>query len=119
MTADRIEIRGLEVDAHIGVPEEERSNPQRLLLDVSLTPRRSFSAMPDSIAATVDYQAVCQRLKALATEHPRQLIETLADDAAETVLREFAVAAVEITIRKFILPDTEFVAVHCRRGRAG
>ncbi|HEY8900332.1 MAG TPA: dihydroneopterin aldolase [Chthoniobacterales bacterium] len=115
MSGDWIEIRGLEVDTHIGVPETERATPQRLLVDVRLKPPRRFSEMPDSIAATVDYFALAQRIVSLAAEHSRRLIETLADDIADMVMRETAVQCVEVSVRKFILPNAEFVAVHCTR----
>jgi dihydroneopterin aldolase len=115
---DWIEIRGLQVKAHIGVPEAERAEAQDLLVDLRLQPLRSFSSMPDSLAATVDYFAVSQRVVSLAAERPRQLIETLADEIAGTLIREFALARVDASIRKFILPNTEFVAVHCSRTRA-
>lgn len=117
MTHDWIEIRGLQVESRIGVPDTERAEPQRLLVDVRMQPLRSFSTMPDEISATVDYFAVSERIKSLAATRPRQLIETLADEVADTVLRGFAVDRVEVTIRKFILPDTEHVAVHCVRER--
>jgi len=112
-----IEIRGLEIAAHIGVPDEERAAPQRLLVDLHLHPLRDFSRMPDAIDATVDYFTVTQRVIALAAGRPRQLLETLADEIATTVLREFALQRVAVTVRKFILPNTEFVAVHCARER--
>jgi dihydroneopterin aldolase len=114
---DWIEIRGLEIAAHIGVPDEERAAPQLLLVDLHLHPLRDFSRMPDAIDATVDYFAVTQRVLALADERPRQLLETLTDEIATTVLREFALRRVEVTVRKFILPNTECVAVHCTRER--
>ncbi len=117
MSGDWIEIRGLEVDALVGVPDSERAEPQRLLVDLRLRPRREFSRMADSLEATVDYFAISQRVVALAAERPRRLIETLADEIAATVLRESAVRGVEVTVRKFILPNTEFVAVHCARER--
>ena len=117
MNGDWIEIRGLQIDAHIGVPEVERAEPQRLLVDVRMLPLRDFARMPDSLDATVDYFAVAQRLVALASERPRQLIETLADELATAVLREYAVRRVEVSVRKFILPNAEFVAVHCARER--
>lgn len=116
---DEIEIRGLEVFPRIGVPAEERAEPQRLLVDLRLAPRRSFATMPDEIAATVDYFALSQRVVDLAAARPRQLIETLAEEIAGFVLREFAVQRVDVTVRKFILPNTEHVAVRCRRERTG
>jgi dihydroneopterin aldolase len=117
MSGDWIEIRGLQIDAHIGVPEAERAEAQRLLVDVRMQPLRGFARMPDALDATVDYFAVAQRLVALASERPRQLIETLAEELATAVLREYAVRRVEVSVRKFILPNAEFVAVHCVRER--
>lgn len=117
MPDDWIEVRGLKVAARIGVPDAERAEPQGLLIDLRLRPVRGFSQMPDAIEATVDYFAVAQRVTALSAERPRRLIETLAGEIAETVLREFAVRCIEVTVRKFILSDTEFVAVHCARQR--
>ncbi len=117
MDADWIEIRGLRVTAHIGVPEAERAEKQQLLVDLRLQPLRNFSRMADSLGATVDYFSVAQRITALAAERSRQLIERLADDIASMVLKEFAVRRVEVTVRKFILPETEHVAVHCARER--
>lgn len=117
MEADWIEIRGLRVSTRIGVPEAERSEPQSLLIDLRMRPLRNFSRMQDSIEATVDYFAVSQRIVAIAAGQPRQLIERLADDVAATVLKEFAVRRVEVTVRKFILPETEYVAAHCVRER--
>ncbi len=117
MEHDWIEIRGLQITTHIGVPDDERAAPQELLVDVRMRPLRNFSRMPDAIGSTVDYFAVTQRIVALAAEKPRQLIERLADDIAGAVLKEFAVRRIEVTVRKFILPNTEHVAVHCVRER--
>jgi 7,8-dihydroneopterin aldolase/epimerase/oxygenase len=117
MTDDFIEIRGLEIDPHIGVPDAERASPQRLLVDLRLQPQRDFSRMADAIGATVDYFALAQRVVTVAAGRPRLLIETLADELATTVLREFALRRVEVTVRKFILPNAEFVAAHCGRER--
>ncbi len=114
---DTIEIRGLRVSTRIGVPDAERSKPQELLVDLTLQPRRGFDTLADHIEATVDYHAVVIRIEALAAERERQLIETFADEIATTVLREFAVTRVEVGIRKFILPQTEWVGVRCVRER--
>jgi FolB domain-containing protein len=117
VNSDWIEIRGQRVSTHIGVPDAERAAAQEVLVDLRLVPLRNFSRMPDDIAVTVDYFAVSQRVAVVAAEKPRQLIECLADDIASMVLREFAVRRVAVTVRKFILPDTEHVAVQCERER--
>lgn len=108
-------IKGLEVRAHVGVPDKERSKEQKLLVDLTITPAREFAEMEDQLERSIDYQAVSGRIIARAAERPRKLIETLASDIAATVLHEFGARAVIVEVRKFILPDTEYVAVRCER----
>lgn len=116
MDSERIiEISGLEVSARVGVPEEERSTPQRLLLDLRFASVDQPCDLGDDITRTVDYHAVSLRVVALARERPRKLIETLADEIAAALLSEFRLRWIEITVRKFILPRTEWVAVSVRR----
>jgi phosphoglycolate phosphatase len=116
--ADRIELRRLQVECHIGVPAEERAMPQTLALNVVLEPLGGFEDLADDIGKTVDYHAVALELAALAGERPRQLIETLAVEMAEWLLASYPLAAVEVEIEKRILPQTEYVGVSVRRERA-
>jgi dihydroneopterin aldolase len=113
--ADTIEIRKLRVSTHIGVPDEERVEPQELRLSVVMTPSSGFDDLDDDIAWTVDYYAVAKELQALAAERPRCLIETLALDCARHLLEKHPLRRVEIVVEKFILPDTECVAVRVVR----
>jgi dihydroneopterin aldolase len=114
---DTIEIRKLRVSTHIGVPDAERAEPQELLVSVVMSPVSGFEDLDDDIAWTVDYYAVAQELKALAAERPRCLIETLALDFARHLLEKHPLRRVEILVEKFILPDTECVAVRVVRER--
>ena len=111
---NEIVITGLRVATRIGVPEEERASLQDVEIDLRIGAPVSFDAMGDDIHSTVDYAAVCFRIERLAAEKPRALIETLAQEAGHTVVSEFGVPWVEVEIRKFILPQTRFVAVKCR-----
>ncbi|CAN5493332.1 hypothetical protein BH09VER1_BH09VER1_42490 [soil metagenome] len=114
---DRIIIHGLRVETHIGVPDAERAAPQQLLINVVLTPLASFDGLNDDIDRTVDYDAAAQRISALASERPRHLIETLADEIARMLITDFPAQSVEVELRKFILPQTDYVAVRCTRHR--
>jgi len=114
---DAILIEQLELTAHIGVPEEERATAQRLTVSLRIEPQRDFEALGDELENAVDYFAVCEAIKALSVAEPRRLIETFAGEIATLVLERFAVGAVEVELRKFILPDTAFVAVKLRRER--
>ena len=112
---DAILISQLELSARIGITEAEREHPQRLTVSLTLFPRRDFSALEDRIANTVDYDAVCSEVRSLSSQTPRHLLETLAQEIARTLLATFPLRAVEVELRKFILPKTEFVAVKIRR----
>jgi 7,8-dihydroneopterin aldolase/epimerase/oxygenase len=115
-TRDVIEIRRLRVQAHIGVPDEERATPQALLVTVRMTPGQGFDGLGDEISRTVDYHAVALEIEALAAAKPRRLIETLAVEIAGHLLKEHPLRHVAVTIEKHILPRTECVAVHLERG---
>ncbi len=116
--ADRIRIESLELVSYIGVPAEERKAAQRLTVSLVLEPIRDFCALEDQIENTVDYFSVCNFVKALSLAGPRHLIETLAQEIAEHLLVRYPLQAVEVELRKYILPDTAFVAVQLRRERA-
>jgi dihydroneopterin aldolase len=113
----QIEIRRLRVQTFIGVPDEERSQPQELRVSVVLEVDLPFAAMGDEIGRTLDYAALAGELQALAAARPRRLIETLAADFAAHALGLAGVAAVEVLVEKFILPETDCVAVRLRRER--
>jgi len=114
---DRILIADLELSSHIGVPAAERAAAQRLTVNLVLEPIRDFSALGDALENTVDYFRVCEEVKALSFARPRRLIETLAEEIASLLLARFAIRTVAVELRKYILPETAFVAVSLTRSR--
>ena len=115
---DTIEIRRLQVHTHIGVPDEERVDPQTLLVTLRMVPTQGFDGLEDEISKTVDYHAVALEIVALAASKPRKLIETLAVEIAGHLLSGHPLEKVFVEIEKHILPDTECVAVRLARSRA-
>ena len=115
MSHDEIQIIGINLPVHIGVPQEERAVLQTVQADVIMQMRCPSEELRDDLASTIDYQAVANRIKLLAAERPRRLIETLAAEIAGCVLLEFGAAAVTVEIRKHILPGVNHVAVRIHR----
>lgn len=115
---DEIRIEELELMARVGVPAEERAQSQRLTVSITLQLPHPFSELGDNLARTIDYAAVCQEVRRFVSERQDKLIETLAHELAEHLLRHFAIAWVELELRKFILPETRYVAVRVARGVA-
>jgi dihydroneopterin aldolase len=114
---DSILISGLELHAHIGVPAAERAAPQRLTISLRLVPTDGFSRLKDDIANTIDYATVSEAVREEAAAKPRRLIETLAEDIAAKLLTEFPLKAVEIDLRKYVLPGAEYASIRIRRER--
>src|SRR5262245_36281491 len=113
--ADTIIIQSLELRTHIGITGEERAEAQRLTVSLKLEPARGFLDLEDRIERTIDYDKVCREIRQLADGRSRNLIETLAEDIARVLLASYPLRAVEVELRKYILPDTEYVAVKIRR----
>ena len=110
-------IKGLKIEAAVGVTAGERDNPQRLEVDAVITPLQTFAAVADEIDRTVDYQAAAQQIAKLARSRPRCLIETLASELAEMLVSEFQAGRAEVEVRKFVVPAADYVAVRCLRER--
>lgn len=114
---DIIRIVDLEVSYHVGVPDAERANPQRLLLTVDMELDFGPAAAADDLSRTIDYYAVSRRLLAFGEGRSWRLIERLAEDVAELVLRDFGPVRVRVEVKKFILPETRHVSVEVVRPR--
>ena len=114
---DTITISDLEVFYSVGVPDEERAKPQRLLLTIEMQHDFSGAASEDELGGTIDYFAVSQRLLKFGDGIHWKLIETLAVDIAQMLLEDFGARAVTVEVKKFILPQARHVAVRLTRHR--
>ena len=115
---DVIRIERIELLAHVGVPDDERSRPQRLTISIAFWPNKSGAELNDDIAQAVNYAAVCAEVRKFVGGRSDKLIETLADKLAFHLLQMFEIRRITIELRKYILPDVEFVSVTVTRERA-
>ena len=118
---DRISLTGLEAHANHGVYAVERERGQLFRVDAVLELDTAPAAAGDDLARTVNYAELAQRLHAVLTGEPVDLLETLAQRLADVCLADALVDAVEITVHK---PEADLgvpfddVAVTIRRARA-
>lgn len=112
---DCIHVEQLEVFARIGVTDNERAAPQRLLLSMTVWPAKDFDSANDEIANTVDYSAVCAATRDFVEARAGRLIETLAGNLAEELLVRFPIRRISIEVRKFVVPNTKYVSVSLTR----
>ncbi len=115
---DRITLNDVEVYYHVGVPDEERSKPQRLMISVELAADFTNAAATDFLATTIDYQGVYERLLHFGEGRTWRLIEKLAVDIANALLAEFATPEVTVEVKKFILKKSRYTSVRATRRRA-
>ena len=108
---DIIHIEELELAVRIGVPDEERQQPQRLTVSITISPRVGFDRLEDQLPNTIDYAAVCGEVKEFVSGRNDKLVETLAEALAARLLRVFPIRQVRLELRKFILPDVKYVGV--------
>ena len=112
---DTITLCDLEVRYRVGVPDEERARPQRLLLTIELDLDVSSAARSDDLTQTINYFAVSRRLLGLGEGREWKLIESLAEEIAGLLLTEYPAEAVRVEVKKFILPETRYVSVRVAR----
>jgi dihydroneopterin aldolase len=106
---EQIRIEQLKVKAHVGVPAEERVEPQRLSLNVVCWPPRT--ELHDELADTINYSTVANAAREIVRRRHYKLIETLAEEIAAELLERFQLRRVAVEVRKFILADAEYVSV--------
>jgi 7,8-dihydroneopterin aldolase/epimerase/oxygenase len=107
----KIKIVDLEVFYCVGVTDEERAKPQRLLLTVEMTYDFSVAAVSDRITKTIDYFAVCQQLLEYGNGRSWKLIEKVAANVADLVKSEFNPESVTVEVKKFVIPQAAYVSV--------
>lgn len=119
--ADRITLTGLRVQANHGVYDHEKRDGQEFVVDVTVWVELAEAARTDKVADTIDYGEMATRVAAIVGGKSRDLIETVATEAAEDLMRwSDALHAAEVTIHKPSAPiplPFDDVAVTVRRSR--
>ena len=113
----KICIVDLEVFYCVGVTDEERATPQRLLLTVEMGFDITSAALSDRIERTIDYYAVAQMLLKYGEGRSWKLLEKLVTNLCDLVLAEFKAQTVSVTVKKFIIPEARYVSVQLAKNR--
>jgi len=114
---DKITVKDLEVDAHIGVTDSERAGLQRLLVSVELECNLAEAGRTDHEYSTTPYDVVADMIRKTAAERPRKLAETLAADIAKIILHRKMAEAVTVEVKKFSVPRSKYVSVQIHRSQ--
>ena len=97
---DKVFIKNLQIDSVIGVYDWERTIRQRLVLDIEMQADNAKAAASDNISDALDYHAISVRLTEFIEQSSFQLIETVAEQCADILQKQFAVKWLKITLNK-------------------
>ena len=114
--ADKLVIRKLAATCRLGVFEWEQTSPQDVWIDLTLEIDAASAARHDDVKDAVDYGRLVTAVKQLVEGKSFRLMETMAEEIAALVLKEFPTPAVEVKITKRALPGIESAAVEITRG---
>jgi 7,8-dihydroneopterin aldolase/epimerase/oxygenase len=120
-TLDKIFVNQMEFYGYHGVFPEETRLGQRFVVDLMVLVDLRKAGETDELEHSVNYGELYQVCKEVVEGKPYKLVEAVAEQIAETVLKQFTLVT-EVTI-KVIKPDPPIpghyrsVAVEITRGR--
>jgi dihydroneopterin aldolase len=99
-SVDSVFLRGLAIETTIGFFEWERHVKQTVVLDLEIPVDCARAAASDDVVDTVDYKAIAKRCIAFVEAAQFHLVETLAHKLATTLLDEFDIAWIRLSVNK-------------------
>lgn len=97
---DIVFLRGLRVEAVIGVWEWEQHIRQVVSLDLEMQTDVRRAAATDSLDSALNYKAIAKRVIAFVADSRFELVESLAEAVARIVVAEFAVPWIRVSVSK-------------------
>ena len=114
-------VRGLALQARLGVHPHEKAAPQRVVIGVELAVEDDAAPSAvggDDMRRVVDYERVVKAARATAASGHTLLVETLAERIAEAALADPRVVRARVTVEKpDAFPDAASVGVMIERIR--
>ena len=99
-TTDRVFLRGLAIQTTIGFIEWERHVKQTVVIDLEIPVDCALAASTDHVTETVDYKSMAKRTIGFVEAADFKLVETLAHTLAMTLLAEFGIEWIKLSVNK-------------------
>ena len=98
--SDKVFLRGLAIETTIGFFEWERLVKQTVVLDMEFPVDCAKAAASDAVRDTTDYKKIAKRTIEFVGESHFHLVETLAHKLAMTLLEEFHLDWIRMSLNK-------------------
>jgi dihydroneopterin aldolase len=109
-------VRDLEILSSIGIYEQEKLKPQRIIVNIDLSVQEGSG--DDDISHVVSYEIIVKKVEAIIAEGHTNLVETLCEKIAATCLKDSRVMAARVRVEKpDIIPNARSVGVEIERSR--
>ena len=107
---DTILIEQIEFYGYHGASDEEQTIGHRYSVDAELWLDTSIAGSRDSLDDTADYGKVVEQIVEIGTKRKFRLVEALAATIAASLLEQFDIEGVRLTVRKLNPPVPAVVA---------
>ena len=97
---DKVYLHGIKLETIIGVWEWERQIKQTLLLDIDIGTDTVTAGRSDSLADTINYQAIAELVMDIAKQNNFALVEALGEAISAKLLSEFPIKWLRLRINK-------------------
>ena len=117
---DKILLKNIILYAHLGVKKEEREVRQKISLDVELSFDLEEAAQRNDLEKTIDYEKVYNLIRERIEAKRYHLLEALAQDIAQEILRSFKIEEVLVRAKKpqvKLAGPLDYTAVEIKRQR--
>lgn len=96
----KIIISGLQCVGFIGTKEWEKKERQPIIVDLILEADLAKAAKSDHLKDTIDYENLSEAIKKLAANKHYNLVESLAREISEMILKDFHPRKLKLTVWK-------------------
>lgn len=114
---DTVFIENLRLDCRVGITDEERRQPQKVLVDVTLALDLGPAAATKDLEDTVDYREAKRLFSEFVSAGEFVLLESLAEGVAAIALDRFKVERAVVRVRKEKYSAEPSIGVQVERGR--
>ena len=109
MVEDVIKLEGMVFYGYHGVNEEEKIKGQKFVVDIDLFCDLRMAGKSDNLTDTINYSSVYKITKEILEGKSQNLIESVAEKVANSILRNWPEITVKIKISKPDVPIKDSV----------
>jgi 7,8-dihydroneopterin aldolase/epimerase/oxygenase len=111
-------VRDLEIEALLGIYPEEKTNKQRVVINIDLSVKEGDNPLSDDIKNVVSYEIVVKKVEDIIAKGHIGLAETLAELIAASCLKDKRVMAARVRVEKpNVIKKARSVGVEIERVR--